>query len=99
MKYVPVILEEVAQKYCKPGEHIVHEYYIEPLRLDGKITAYRSSLYTEDGDFLCARFSTLEEAVEWKEEFNRVFPGLNLKVAALTDDEIYQLSIACLKRN
>lgn len=99
MKYVPVILEEVAQKYCKPGEHIVHEYYVQTQRLREGMTAYRRSLYTDEYNFSCDRFHTLEEARKWKTDFEREFPDVKNEIRELTDEQIYQESTACLKRN
>ena len=99
MKYVPVILEEVAQKYCKPGEHIVHEYFVQTQWLREGMAAYRRSLYTDEYDFSCDRLSSPEEARKWKNDFEKEFPGVNIKVLAMTDEQIHQKSVACLKRN
>lgn len=99
MKYVPVILEEVAQKYCKPGEHIVHEYFVQTQRLREGMTAYRRSLYTDEYNFSCDRFSSSEEAGKWKKEFEKEFPNVKVKVRAMSEEQIYQESTACLKRN
>lgn len=98
MKYVPVILEEVSQKYCKPGEHIVHEYFVQTQRRGEGLTAYRRSLYTDEYDFSCDRFSSVEDARKWKNEFKKEFPDVKIKVRIMTDEQIHQESIACLKR-
>ena len=99
MKYVPVILEEVAQKYCLPGEHIVHEYFVQTKRIRESVAAYRRSLYTDEyNDFSCDRLSSVEDARKWKNEFKKKFPGVKIKVRLMTDEQIYQESLACLKR-
>ena len=108
MKYVPVILEEVGPKYCKPGEHIVHTYYVQTLRLREGLNAYRRNLYTEmstlsfnEQDFYCDRFKTMEEALAWKNEYERHFPlekWESLEIRPMTDEEIFQHSIGGLKR-
>lgn len=101
MKYVPVILEEVSQKYCKPGEHIVHEYFVlrpNPRTSAGELLAYRRSLYTDEYDFSCDRLSSPEEARKWKKKFKKKFPNVKIKVCVMSEEQIYQESIACLKR-
>ncbi len=105
MNFVPVMLEEVAAKYCKPGERIVHEYFIENARTaDGNIGAYRRSLYTYEPSlngegFSCEKFSTLEEALNWKKEFDQHFPNNVIEIRELSDEDIHNLSLDGLKRS
>ena len=104
MNFVPVMLEEVAAKYCKPGERIVHEYFIENKKIDGNVGAYRRSLYTYEPSlngtgFSCEKFSTLEEALNWKKEFDQHFPNKVIEIRELSDEDIHNMSVAGLKRN
>lgn len=104
MNFVPVMLEEVAAKYCKPGEHIVHEYFIENKKTpDGNVGAYRRSLYTYEPSagvdgFSCEKFPTMEEALNWKKEFDQHFPNKVIEIRELSDEDIHNLSLAGLKR-
>ena len=103
MKFLVMILEEVGQKYCNPGEHIVHEYYIQTLAINGRVGAYRRSLYTEEythssDDFKADTYDTYEEAECIADSLKKSFPRLNLKVVAMTDDEFIEHSTASLKR-
>ena len=101
MKFLVIILEEVGQKYCNPGEHIVHEYYVQTLTMNSRVAAYRKSLYTEDcnfNDFKADTYDTYEEAECVANSLKKSFPQLNLKVVNMTDDEFVEHSTACLKR-
>jgi len=104
MNYTVVLLDQVHPKYCKPGEKIIHEYFLQGIRMNGRLSAYRRSLYTHEylckgsEEFDCDLFHSMKEALEWKKEYEAAFPKENFKILKLTDEEVFQRSTACLKR-
>ena len=102
MNYAVVLFEQVHSKYCKPGEKIIHEYFLQGKRMNGRLCAYRKSLYTHEHkaseDFDCELFPSLKAAYEWKKEIKAAFPEKKFKVLKLTDEQVFQRSTAYLKR-
>jgi len=104
MNYAVVLLEQVHPKYCKPGEKIVHEYFLQGFYMNGRLAAYNRSLYTHEylckgsEEFDCDLFPTMKEAREWKKQVKAISPDKKFKILRLTDEEVFQRSTACLKR-
>lgn len=100
MKFTIVQQETVASKYCKPGENIVHEYFLQRQDINGHIGAFRRSLFTHEhkckDDFECDFFSSKNEVEKKIKEYRKAFPNEVFKIISLTDEDIFNRSTAAL---